>query len=268
VAGNDNSRCIGIEDGAKLYAENCELYDSEYAMMAFTMSAALLKNIKGNCRYYVDASLIYASGTAACDTGTFGWKEWNAGELRNGVAAVDQGSKPVVELLPQVGTYALTASGSYAANGGWNRFDDADIRQGYTAGAGRIVGCMWFEGMEGLKDREILQANIRLARVSGYGRSSAVSAVLCGITGGYGGTVTPKGTYGVIGTFEAGAETTVTIPTAAIEALAAGEIGGLALYTDEEEVYKDRNYSKNYARFAGRMSEGGEAGPEIEVIYR
>lgn len=268
VAGNDNSRCIGIEDGAKLYAENCELYDSEYAVMAFTMSTAYLKNIKGNCRYYVDASLIYASGTAACDTGAFEWKEWNAGELRNGVTAVDQGSGPMVEAIPQVGTYGLAASGHYSTEDGWDYFGNQDVYQGYTKNAKKLIGCMWFNDMNGLKGKEILQANLRLTRMSGIGRSSAVSVSLAALKSSAGETPVLGATYGGIGSFEAGLTTTVTIPAEAAEALAKGEIKGLALYTGETEVYKDRIYSKNYAQFAGETSGTADTKPELAVIYR
>lgn len=268
VAGNDNSRCIGIEDGAKLHAENCELYDSARAVMAFTMSTAYLKNIKGNCRYYVDASLIYASGTAACDTGTFEWKEWNAGELRNGVTAVDQGSGPMVEAIPQVSTYGLAASGHYSTEDGWDYFDSRDVYQGYTKNAKKLIGCMWFNDMSGLQGKEILQANLRLTRMSGIGRSSAVSVSLAALKSSAGETPVLGAAYGVIGSFEAGQPTTVTIPAEAAEALATGDIKGLALYTGETEVYKDRSYSKNYARFAGETSGTAETKPELAVIYR
>jgi hypothetical protein len=74
--------------------------------------------------------------------------------------------------------------------------------------------------------------------------------------------------YGVIGSFEAGLTTTVTIPAEAAAALAKGEIKGLALYTGETEVYKDRSYSKNYARFAGVTSGTADTKPELAVIYR
>lgn len=267
VTGNDNSRCIGIEDGAKLYAENCELYDSEHAVMAFTMSTAYLKNIKGNCRYYVNASLVYVSGTAACNTSAFDWASINGGDLK-GTATVDQGSKPVIEYLPNTARYQMVSSAHYSSEDGWGYFDNQDVYQGYTTNAKSLIGCMWFADMSGLKGKEILQADIRLMRMSGIGRSSAVSVSLVALMSGTGEKPVLGTEYGVIGSFSAGNAMVVAIPVAAVQALASGEIRGLALYTGETKVYKDRVYSQNYARFAGQTSGTVDTKPEIAVVYR
>lgn len=268
VLNNSNSRCIEASDGAKIYVQDCGLYDSEYAVMTFALSQAFLKNNRGNCRYGVDASLVYASGTAPCDESEFRWTYWNAGELRNGVSGVDQGDKPTVEALPQVGRYGMSASGHYSTEDGWDYFDSRDVYQGYTKNAKELIGCMWFNDMSGLKGKEILQANLRLTRMSGIGRSSAVSVSLAALTSSVGEAPVLGAEYGVIGSFEQGLTTTVTIPSAAVEALAGGTIRGLALYTGETAVYKERSYSKNYARFAGQTSGTEETKPEIAVIYR
>ena len=269
VSGNSGSSGILLQDGARALIEECEMYDSEYAVRLNSLSQAHLKGNKGNCRYGIDTSLAYISGTAPCNQSEFGFTYWNNGEGRASGVTVDQGSVPTESTgFPQVASYALSTSGSYASRGGWSRFEDKDVRQGYTTSAGTITGCMWFEDMSGLKGKEILQANLRLTRMSGYGRSSAVNAVLYGIKGRYGEGVLPQATYGAIGAVEAGETITLTIPPEAAQALANGTIDGLALYTNEDQVYKDRSYSRNYARFAGETSGTGTSRPEITVIYR
>lgn len=268
VTGNDGSRCIGIKDGTKGLISGCELYDSEYAVVAGTLAQVQMTDNKGNCRYGVDAALAYVSGTAPCDESEFKWTYWNAGELRNAVTVVDRGNPPTAEAVPIITVYELNSSGSYAISGGWGKFDDTDIRQGYTTGTKGIISCMWFKDMAGLKSWEILQAKLRLTRMSGYGRSSAVNVSLVALKSGVNEAPILSTSYGTIGSFEAGQTTTVTIPVTAIEALANGTIKGLALFTGETEVYKDRNYSKNYARFAGGTSGTDTTKPEITVIYR
>ena len=107
----------------------------------------------------------------------------------------------------------------------------------------------------------------------GVGRGVAVSVQLYGTNMAYSGRSGAPGlttSYGTIGTTEPGEVSEITIPTAVISDITAGRIQALVLKSDDTELYKDRFYSKNYARFAGSTTAGSNAGicPRLTVVYQ
>lgn len=176
-----------------------------------------------------------------------------------------EAAAPIVETLQ----FAMAHSDSYAG-GGWGYFEDNDIRQGWINGT-RIRGCMWFDNealRAALGGKTVAQATLRLYAQKNVGRGVAVSVELYGTTMDYSGrSGAPELTtdYGVIGTVEPGTATTITIPAQAAADLAAGTINGLMLYSADEEAYKDRAYSRNYARFDGETSGTEDTVPVLTV---
>jgi hypothetical protein len=172
---------------------------------------------------------------------------------------------PQVETL----TFALAHSDSYAG-GGWSYFDDDDVRQGWVNG-NRIRGCMWFDNTAlraALDGRTVEQASLRLYAQKNVGRGVAVSVELCGTSMEYAGhSGAPELTreYGVIGSVEPGVVTTITIPVQAAADLAAGMINAFVLYSADDASYKDRAYSRNYARFDGQTSGTEDSVPMLTV---
>jgi hypothetical protein len=163
--------------------------------------------------------------------------------------------------------YKMTGSASYA--GGWSYFDDDDPRQGYVSGGGRIRGCIWFDSAlkSALSGKTIRQATLRLHQLGSYGRGVSVGVQLYGTTKAYStklsGEPALTKNYGTIGTAEPGQSIELTIPTSVISDLVSGTISGLMLYSEDTGVYKDRTYSKNYARFSTKDGEQ----PMLTVVY-
>lgn len=187
---------------------------------------------------------------------------------------VDQGSASVPETEPTTVSFMMVHSDSFAG-GGWGYFEDNDIRQGCINEAGnRIRGCMWFDNAairSALAGKTVQQASLRLYAQSGVGRGVAVSAELYGTTAQYEGRIdAPQLTknYGTIGTVEPGKAVSITLPVEAVSDLVSGAVNGFVLYSSDEQLHKDRSYSKNYARFMGETEGTDATKPLLTVVYK
>lgn len=267
---SNGGRGILVNRGARGYVNNCEFYDYQYGVLSQRASDVQVVNSKGNSRIGGNGGRMIVVGTASSNTTTFSPYNSPAGVVTYGTVTVDQGSKPSGETIPTESTYVLSATDSYSpGNGAWNFAQHNDPMQGYTGGA-IIKGCMWFASMSGLSGKTIKSAKIRLYQESGVGRGGSVPVTLYGTNTAFSGRSSEPPitkTYGAIGSTNPGENTELSIPTAAITDLVSGAIKALMIYTDEHEVYKGRQYSKNYARFRGSTT--GDAGtkPLITVTY-
>lgn len=266
MTGSGSGYGLYTMDGAKMYAYGVQMYDYAYSAFAHMLSEMRLHNNAGNCRIGVNASRIYASGTEPCDKTTFDWTYWYMGELRNANCTVDQGSGGAAPTTTQTTSWTATATGSYKNGASQIR---AEVAQGWYSGIGRILGCIWFDNTSlrsAISGKSVLNASLKLAMWKGVGRGTTVTVELAGTTAEAGASsASVYASYGAIGTAEPGETVELTLPTAAITALANGTINGLALYSSDTEAYKERSYSKNYAVFDGAS---GTTKPTVTVTYR
>ncbi len=268
--GVGGTRGILSQRGSSANVSECEIYDCErslYVQIGGTISGA---NNKGNCRVGAVRSAMYLSGTQPCDSA-----EWTVAEYGGKIfyesVTVDQGTKPTPAPAPTTVSYTATGTDSFAG-GGWNWYRDEDIRQGYANGPGAIRGCFWFDNASlraALKGKTIKQASLSLYQLPGYGRSAPVAVNLEGIVMEYEGrTGTPYGNpeYGIIGNTEVGEVTEFTIPVQVVNDLVKGTINGLMVRTGETATMNGRDFSVNYARFAGKTT--GTNLPTLTVAYK
>lgn len=266
MTGSGSGYGLYTMDGAKMYAYGVQMYDYAYSAFAHMLSEMRLHNNAGNCRIGVNASRIYASGTEPCDKTTFDWTYWYMGELRNANCTVDQGSGGAAPTTTQTTSWTATATGSYKNGGSQIR---AEVAQGWYSGIGRILGCIWFDNTSlrnAISGKSVLNASLKLAMWKGVGRGTTVTVELAGTTAEAGASsASVYASYGAIGTAEPGETVELTLPTAAVTALANGTINGLALYSSDTGAYKERSYSKNYAVFDGAS---GTTKPVVTVTYQ
>lgn len=235
-----------------------------YAASVTLGGKGVFMNTTGSGKLSCTLGMMLASGTVPS-----GGVEWiNAFEPNNksGLTTDGTGSSSTA-VSTTAATYDLAHSDYYA--GGWRFTDDNDLRQGYLSGR-QLYGCMWFDSLSGITGRSIKEATLRLHRDGDYGRGGSVSVYLRGLTTAYStsmGSPSLSGDYGLIGTIQPGETLELTVPTAAITALANGTIKGLALYTGETSYYKTYQYSRNYARFDGETSGTEETKPRLTVVY-
>lgn len=269
--GVSGSNTVGVfaENSAKIRARNCELYNLQRPIYASTLGMIFGQANKGNSTVCVNGGMMMLEGTQPCASTTWTATKYLAGQVFVQNVTVDQGDYPsAVPSQPTTATYTLTHSDSYA--GSWTRHSDNDIRQGYLKNA-RIIGCMWFGGVTALSGKTVLNATLSMYMHKKTGRGVAVSVQLVGVKATYGqsGAPTIVKSYGTIASAVSPGETAaITLPTAAVADLAAGTITALALYSNDTGLYEDRNYSKNYARFAGESTGDTYGKPVLTVRYQ
>ena len=271
ITGRGSGYGVYSTNNAGVTVTGCEIYDCERSLYGIAGGEIDGYACKGNCRVGANRSTLYLHDFMPCDSPTWAAGTW-AGQVLTANISVDQGSKPTVEPEPTTVTYNYQHSDSY--RGGWSYFSDEDIRQGYDGGT--IYGVIWFDAAtirSALNGKTVKQASLRLQMADGVGRGVAVSVQLYGTNMAYSGRSGAPGlttSYGTIGTTEPGEVSEITIPTAVISDITAGRIQALVLKSDDTELYKDRFYSKNYARFAGSTTAGSNAGicPRLTVVYQ
>ncbi|MBQ2955691.1 MAG: hypothetical protein IJE08_04440 [Clostridia bacterium] len=255
---------ISVGIGGDVYASSCVVSGSSIAGFVMPGGKATFLNTTGTGKLRCQYGVMIVSGTAPS-----GGAEWiNTLEPNNSGSLTTDGTDGSGSAAStSTEEYLMTGSASYA--GGWSYFGDDDPRQGYVSGGGRIRGCIWFSSAlkTALSGKTIRQATLRLHQLGSYGRGVSVGVQLYGTTKAYSASLSgaPALTksYGTIGTAEPGQSIELTIPTSVISDLVSGAISGLMLYSEDAGVYKDRDYSKNYARFS---TEDGQQ-PRLTVVY-
>ena len=125
-------------------------------------------------------------------------------------------------------------------------------------------GGMWFSTLRNtLSGKTVKSATITLKRVKA-GANAAKNIYLCALTNtSASGAPVIAAEFGAIGTLAVGKQDTFAIPAAAVQGLADGTYGALALYETPYDFGK-RNYSNCYMRIAGTDS---DATPTLTVVY-
>lgn len=159
--------------------------------------------------------------------------------------AVNTGSGVVAPTTGSA-TFNPSATGTYTTYW-WNI--DSDVRQGYTKSNGRIKGGIFY-AVSGVGSN-VASAILRLTRLKGYGKGSAVQVKVYGTTatGKSGNPALSTDGY-VLGTVDNGQTADFALPAALAAGLGNGTYNGIILYADDTSVMGKKNYSTNYARFA------------------
>ena len=265
---SSSSEAVHISEGTRLYAVECTLLSSAGKAAYVTMASfGVFIDCIGTGALVTQFASLAAMGSVP-DGGCENW----GGSLINteGVVPTGANGQPVA---PEIITAIYTMTHSDSWRGGWNWVEDNDIRQGYVS-SGQVYGCVWFDNdliRSQLKGRPINQASIRLSAMTGVGRGVAVSVELHGTVIEYetrNSASNPEVTtsYGIIGSFEPGEVITVTIPIQAVDDLVNGTINGFMLYSSDTQLYKEKSYSRNYARFAGETSADESNVPMLTVV--
>lgn len=258
---------------ASAFLYGCGFYNAEHLLGVGTSADVVCNTLKGgggtnflygdggNVKWYgtrpdgnlrTDHPALYAPGDLAA-------------------LAVDYGTAQPSTPAIQTAEFVYLYSDSY--RGGWSWFSDEDIRQGYIS-SGAIYGVMWFDAADirgKLSGRTINQVSLRLHMHKGVGRGSAVSVELYGTNTAYDGRSGAPAlatSYGTIGTTEPDAVSEITIPAQVITDIVSGTIQALVLKSSDDELYKDRDYSRNYARFSGSTTATAENQPRLTVVYQ
>lgn len=258
---------------ASAFLYSCGFYNAEHLLGVGTSADVVCNTLKGgggtnflygdggNVKWYgtrpdgnlrTDHPALYAPGDLAA-------------------LAVDYGTAQPSTPAIQTAEFVYLYSDSY--RGGWSWFSDEDIRQGYIS-SGAIYGVMWFDAADirgKLSGRTINQVSLRLHMHKGVGRGSAVSVELYGTNTAYDGRSGAPAlatSYGTIGTTEPDAVSEITIPAQVIQDIVSGTIQALVLKSGDDELYKDRDYSRNYARFSGSTTATAENQPRLTVVYQ
>ena len=135
--------------------------------------------------------------------------------------------------------------GYYGSSNGWHA---GECFQGYSNAKGRAYGCLAFD-LSGIGT--IQSAKLTLHRKSGVGLNRKANVTVYGTTADRGSNPASGLTSAYVSTAELiGWDGSATLDvTAAAQALKAGTIKQLVLYTGETGVYSGKAYSYHYAQF-------------------
>ena len=235
-----------IDQGSIVTIGSCEVYNCGTGVDAgwgTNIDIAVMKGTTTQYAYKVFGTRITNSGSRPSG----GWTGMNflaaPGDLTT--VAVDTGSGVAVPTTGSA-TFNPSATGTYTTH--WLNID-SDIRQGYTKSNGRIKGGIFY-AVSGVGSN-VASAILRLTRLKGYGKGSAVQVKV------YGTTATDKNgnpalsTEGyVLGNVDEGQTSDFALPEALATGIGNGTYKGIILYADDTSVMGKKDYSTNYARFA------------------
>lgn len=235
-----------IDNGSVVTFGSCEVYNCVTGVDAgwgTNIDIAVMKGTTTQYAYKVFGTRITNSGSRPSG----GWTGMNfmaaPGDLTT--VAVDTGSGVVVPTTGSA-TFNPSATGTYTTY--WWSID-SDIRQGYTKSNGRIKGGIFYavSGVGG----NVASAILRLTRLKGYGKGSAVQIKVYGTTssGKSGNPALSTDGY-VLGTIDNGQTADFALPAALATGLGNGTYKGIVLYADDTSAMGGKTYSSNYARFA------------------
>ncbi len=277
--GNGGDQGFLTDRGARAMIWSCELYNAAKLLQVShnaNVSCIGLKGGGGTNFLHGDGGLVTWSGTRP--DGVLSIANPCLREPYDLAALpIDYGTAQPSVPVVQTAAYSYLYSDSHV--GGWGYFDNDDIYQGFvrTSDAGDTAaayGVIWFDQAKikaALNGKTINQASLRLHMHTGVGRGSAVSVQLYGTNTAYAGrsgAPALTASYGDIGSTNPGETAEITIPAQAVLDLVSGTICALVLKSSDAELYKDRDYSRNYARFSGTGSATAENCPRLTVVYQ
>ena len=235
-----------IDQGSIVTMGSCEVYNCGTGVNADWGTKADIVNLKGTTTQYayqLFGAVVTNTGSRPSG-GLTGMNYISApGDLLT--VPIDTGSGVVVPTTGSA-TFNPSATGTYTTYW-WNI--DSDIRQGYTKSNGRIKGGIFY-AISGVGSN-VASAILRLTRLKGYGKGSAVQVKVYGTTSsGKSGNPALSTEGYVLGNIDNGQTADFALPATLATGLGDGTYKGILLYADDTSAMGKKNYSSNYARFA------------------
>lgn len=235
-----------ILSGSIVIVDRCEVYNCGIGVNADWGAKVDVVSLKGTTTQYayrVFGAVITNSGSRPSG-GLTGVNFISApGDLLT--VPIDTGSGVVVPTTGSA-TFNPSATGTYTTYW-WS--GDSDIRQGYTKSNGRIKGGIFY-AISGVGSN-VASAILRLTRLKGYGKGSAVQVKVYGTTSsGKSGNPALSTEGYVLGNVDEGQTADFALPEALAIGIGNGTYKGIILYADDTTVLHGKTYSTNYARFA------------------
>ena len=256
-------------EGSKGLLWNCDFAGFTNAVHASLTAHVIVNACTGSGALKASfGGIVAANGTMPTGgtTEVGNGKVWSSGSTATGGSTSASSSTLTAASYDAVTTATCRNSGSWTSG---------QLRQNFATGLGVCKGCVWFDNSairSALSGKTVRSATLRLHRVSGSGRSSAVQVTARGLTlTGASGTVpnsTSAEVYGglsaMLGTIGNGDTVALALPVNIVNALVSGSINGIALYAGETAQTGNRGFSANYCRFDGV---GDQFAPVLTISY-
>lgn len=256
-------------EGSKGLLWNCDFAGFTNAVHASLTAHVIVNACTGSGALKASfGGIVAANGTMPTGgtTEVGNGKVWSSGSMATG------GSTSASSSTLTAASYDALTTATCRNSGSWT---SGQLRQNFATGLGVCKGCVWFDNSairSALSGKTVRSATLRLHRVSGSGRSSAVQVTARGLTlTGASGTVpnsTSASVYGglsaMLGTIGNGETVAMALPVKIVNALVSGSINGIALYAGETAQTGNRGFSANYCRFDGV---GDQFAPVLTINY-
>lgn len=260
---------VYFSEGSRGFLWNCDFAGFTNAAHASMTAMLLINNCTGSGMLKASyGGVISVNGTmpSGGSTTVGNGQVWATG------ATGTSGSTTASSSTITAGTYEAATTATCKGTSSWM---SGQLRQNFYQGLGACKACIWFDNTtlrSDLSGKTVKSATLKLKRVSGSGRSGAVSVTAQGLTlPSASGTVsndTSASVYGgyssVLGTIANGETVAFALPVTMINALVSGTIQGFALYAGETAQEGTRGFSKNYCRFD---AVGDEGAPVLTINY-
>lgn len=256
-------------EGSKGLLWNCDFAGFTNAVHASLTAHVIVNACTGSGALKASfGGIVAANGTMPMGgtTEVGNGKVWSTGSTATGGSTSASSSTLTAVSYDAVTTATCRNSGSWTSG---------QLRQNFATGLGVCKGCVWFDNStirSALSGKTVRSATLRLHRVSGSGKSSAVQVTARGLTlTGVSGTVsnsTSAAVYGglsaMLGTIGNDETVALALPVNLVNALISGSINGFALYAGETSQTGNRGFSANYCRFDGV---GDQFAPVLTISY-
>ena len=262
--GNEVSRQIVYQAASDTGFTLCGFYNASTGIQA-ERGAVMISNCKGslNSALVAVAASIYAGGTIPGGKLT----TVTNGQIYSEGTTVDYGT--AVPPIPPEATAVFTADTTRSWRGSW-RNDTQDVIQGvysengYSSSLNWQRGGMWFSALKStLTGKTVKSTTITLKRLKA-GTYSPKNMYLCALKNtAPSGALEVAAEFGTLGAIDVNEQLTFSVPAAAVQGLADGTYGALALYEPPQNFGK-RKYSECYMRVCGADT---EFAPILTVIY-
>ena len=256
-------------EGSKGLLWNCDFAGFTNAVHASLTAHVIVNACTGSGALKASfGGIVAANGTMPTGgtTEVGNGKVWSSGSTATGGSTSASSSTLTAASYDAVTTATCRNSGSWTSG---------QLRQNFATGLGVCKGCVWFDNSairSALSGKTVRSATLRLHRVSGSGRSSAVQVTARGLTLTVASGTVPNSTsaevYGglsaMLGTIGNGDTVALALPVNLVNALISGSINGIALYAGETAQTGNRGFSANYCRFDGV---GDQFAPVLTINY-
>ena len=256
-------------EGSKGLLWNCDFAGFTNAVHSSLTAHVIVNDCTGSGALMASfGGIVAANGTMP----TGGTTELGNGKVWSSGSTATGGSTSASSSTLTAASYDAVTTATCRNSGSWT---SGQLRQNFATGLGVCKGCVWFDNSairSALSGKTVRSATLRLHRVSGSGRSSAVQVTARGLTlTGASGTVpnsTSADVYGglsaMLGTIGNGDTVAMALPVNIVNALVSGSINGIALYAGETAQTGNRGFSANYCRFDGV---GDQFAPVLTINY-